>query len=66
MDENEPLEWYERLFLQVVVCYMAAAVVMAPLLLGLYAVVGWLLLALLVVLWPLWLARSIGEARCTN
>jgi hypothetical protein len=26
MDENEPLEWHERLFLQVVVSWMALAI----------------------------------------
>ena len=30
MDENEPLEWYERLVLQVVVLYMAVVVGAAP------------------------------------
>ena len=32
MDENEPLEWYEHLFLMVVVGYMAAVVSALPLL----------------------------------
>ena len=30
MDENEPLEWYERLVLQVVVLYMAVVVLRLP------------------------------------
>jgi hypothetical protein len=30
MDENEPLEWHERLFLQVVVLYMAVVVGAIP------------------------------------
>jgi hypothetical protein len=66
---------YERLFYQVLaICYIAVA---GPLVAALPALVMWVLLALLVtlwplwlallvVLWPLWLARSIEETRCAS
>jgi hypothetical protein len=41
MDENEPLEWYERLFAQVVVCLMAVSVLGFPFFIAL-GILAWL------------------------
>jgi hypothetical protein len=70
MDESEPLNWYEYLFLQVMVCFMAASFVLMPLVYGLLVgllVLLWpLWLAVLIVLWPLWVATSIGGTGYAN
>ena len=63
---------YERLFFQVLaICYIAIA---GPLLGALFAVIVWVLLALLVTVWPLWLALLVvlwplclaEEIRCAS
>jgi hypothetical protein len=41
VDENEPLEWYERLFAQVVVCLMAVSVLWLPFCIAL-GILAWL------------------------
>jgi hypothetical protein len=64
MDENEPLEWYELRFLQVVVCLMAAAVpvfwLLFPwsILLGIFA---WAILPIILGVVPLEIVFPPGE-----
>jgi hypothetical protein len=59
MDENEPSDWYERLFLQVVVCLMAVAVLLAPLCI-LVGILAW------GIVLPILILMETLESRCSK